>query len=238
MLSKSVRPYLFTLISAAVAAAGAQGTARAVAYGQMCDQAAIRAAQNSDVPLEILMAISRVETGRSELGVVTPWPWAINQEGQGSWFDDEQQAIDHANELLAQGVENFDVGCFQINLHWHGENFGSIEDAFDPDTNAGYAAKVLTELLQSEGSWAKAVAAYHSRTPDLAQAYLVKVDAALTELRAQGGAPTMPDATLAMADVALPRENKFPLLRAGAQGSGASLVPITDGGIPLFAATP
>ncbi|MDB5659326.1 MAG: transglycosylase, Slt family [Cypionkella sp.] len=203
-----------------------------------CDIAAQHAAQNSTVPLELLMAISRVETGRRVGDESLAWPWAINQGGQSHWFDDADQAISFANDLLANGEENFDAGCFQINLHWHGKNFGSVEDMFDPQTNATYAAAFLTELFQSEGGWPQAVAAYHSRSPDEAQIYLVKVEAALNDLRATGAVPTAPDYVMAAARGQTPRINRFPLLQAGAHGSQASLVPLKEGVLPLFAAVP
>lgn len=215
-----------------------QVQASAVTASEICDLAAQEAAQDSNVPLELLMAISRVETGRTLDGDLHPWPWAINQGGQGHWFDDADQAIAFASEQLAQGQENFDVGCFQINLRWHGENFGSIDDAFDPRHNAAYAARFLTALFQSEGGWPEAVAAYHSRTPDEAVSYLAKVEAALTELRAMGTVLPAPDDLIAMAEPDMPHVNRFPLLQSGRRGAGASLVPITDGGIPLFMAAP
>lgn len=222
----------------AAALCSPQLQARGVNGADICDLAAQEAAQDSNVPLELMMAISRVETGRKQDGELQPWPWAINQGGQGHWFDDADQAIAFASEQLAQGQENFDVGCFQINLRWHGENFGSIEDAFDPRHNAAYAARFLTELFQSEGGWPEAVAAYHSRTPDAAVSYLAKVESVLTELRDAGTAPPAPDDLIALAEADTPHVNRFPLLQAGSRGAGASLVPITDGGIPLFAAAP
>lgn len=202
-----------------------------------CDLAAQHAAQNSDVPLELLMAISRVETGRQRDGTTEPWPWAINQGGEGHWFETADQAISFANDLLSQDIVNFDAGCFQINLHWHSKNFGSLEDMFDPQTNATYAATYLTELFQSEGGWPQAVAAYHSRSPEQAQTYLTKVEAALTELRATGAVPPASEDMMAAADI-VPRVNRFPLLQAGARGTAGSLVPLTEGAMPLFAALP
>lgn len=205
---------------------------------RVCDLAARHAAQNSTVPLELLLAISRVETGRRTEGELRPWPWAINQGGQGHWFDTADQAVSFANDLLKQGDENFDVGCFQINLHWHSKNFSSLEDMFDPETNAAYAARFLTSLLQSEGGWPQAVAAYHSRSPDQAQLYLTKVEAALNDLRATGAVAPPTEDLIATARETAPRVNRFPLLQAGARGAAASLVPLTDGTIPLFAALP
>ncbi|MFC3181834.1 lytic transglycosylase domain-containing protein [Cypionkella sinensis] len=213
------------------------GPAQLRAAANPCDLAAQQAAQNSEVPLELLMAISRVETGRQADGTTQPWPWAINQGGQGHWFDTADQAISFASDLLAQGVVNFDAGCFQINLHWHSKNFGSLADMFDPQTNARYAASYLSQLFQSEGGWPEAVAAYHSRSPDQAQAYLTKVEAALTDLRATSTVPPASEDMIVAADLA-PRVNRFPLLQAGARGSAGSLVPLTEGAIPLFVTLP
>lgn len=213
------------------------GSAHSRSDTDVCDRAAQHAAQNSSVPLELLMAISRVETGRRSEGETQPWPWTINQAGQGHWFDTADQAISFANDLLAQGEENFDAGCFQINLHWHSKNFGSLENMFDPETNATYAATFLTSLLQSEGGWPEAVAAYHSRNPDQAQAYLAKVETALKDLRATGAVRPAAEDVIAAAAPA-PHVNRFPLLQQGARGSDASLVPLTEGVMPLFAALP
>ena len=230
-LGKTMNMRRYCLVLLCFSATGA-GVARSVSDASLCDMAATRAAEAGQVPLEILQAISRVETGRSRDGATEPWPWAINQAGQGYWFDDAAGAARFAEDQLALGEENFDLGCFQINLHWHGAHFASIEDALDPQTNADYAARFLLQLLESEGSWSAAVAAYHSRTPEEGEKYLTKVQAALDDLR--GGAAAAP----IYAAAAAPRENRFPLLQAGGQRKGASLVPVSDGGTPLFAMAP
>ena len=214
------------------------GSAHSRPDTDVCDLAAQNAAQNSSVPLELLLAISRVETGRRSQGETQPWPWTINQGGQGHWFDTADQAISFANDLLTQGEENFDAGCFQINLHWHSKNFASLDALFDPETNAAYAAEFLTTLFQSEGGWPEAVAAYHSRSPDQAQSYLTKVESALTDLRTTGAVGPAPEGLMADAMVLVPRVNRFPLLQPGARGSAASLVPLTEAITPLFAALP
>ena len=194
----------------------------------LCDQAAISAAQNSDVPVEILQAITRVETGRGQDGQILPWPWVINLDGKGYWFDDEDQAIAFADQQLGLGIENFDVGCFQINLRWHGAEFVSLADVFDPQTNARYAARFLTDLYAEKGDWAQAVAAYHSRTPALAAVYLEKLQAVMAGL-----APDIE--TFNPTPVAAPaRKNRFPLLQSGASAGAGSIVPITNAGTPLI----
>lgn len=197
----------------------------------ICDIAAGRAAQNSGVPIAILMSIARVETGRGVGENFAPWPWAANVSGKGYFFDTSEQAIAFADDLLASGNANFDVGCFQINLRWHSKNFGSLEEAFDPERNAAYAARFLTELHQSEGSWAAAVAAYHSRTPDLADKYLQKVKATWEKMRGEGQtAPQVPTEVVQLA----PRINRYPLLQGGQIGKAGSLVPQLGAGAILI----
>jgi len=185
------------------------GTAR------LCDLAAAQAAQDSGVPLSILQAIARVESGRAAADGLVAWPWAINFNGQGHFFASKAEAMSHAAALIEQGEINFDIGCFQVNLRWHSKGFTSLEDAFDPRANAAYAARFLTELLQETGDWAGAVAAYHSRSPDHADPYLDKVKSVWRSL--QTGAP-------APAPEPSARRNDFPLLRVG-RGANGSLVP-------------
>jgi hypothetical protein len=191
-----------------------------------CDQAAAQAAREFDVPIDILLAISRVETGR---GDGAPWPWTINADGIGTWYDDRQAAVDAATAHQSDGTGTFDVGCFQLNIRWHGEGFASLSDMFDPAQNADYAASFLLELYEELGDWSQAVAAYHSRTPDLAEDYLQKVKAVL-----EGPAPPSPPELVAEAE---PRENRFPLLQAGGQGSAGSIVPLQTARGPLIGGT-
>lgn len=226
-------PYALCAAGLAAVTSSEQVSANTFAPSNPCDAAARKSAERTDVPLEILQSIARVESGRMVEGQLQPWPWAINQAGQGHWFADQAGAIAYAEDQFAQGNEDFDIGCFQINLHWHGSHFESLESAIDPQTNADYAARFLSELLQSEGSWAAAVAAYHSRTVEEGQNYLGRVEATLVKLR--GDAPI--DETPYTEATAIARENRFPLLRAGAHGVGASLVPVVDAGVPLVAAT-
>jgi len=55
-----------------------------------------------------------------------------------------------------------DVGCMQVNLYHHPDAFDSLESAFDPVTNATYAARFLKSLRGAQGSWAYAVGQYHN----------------------------------------------------------------------------
>lgn len=143
----------------------------AMAARNPCDQAADRASRATGVPVDVLRAVTRVETGRKKDGEVQPWPWAVNVSGDGYWFEDEDAALAFAFRQHKNGIRNFDVGCFQINYRWHGEAFVSIEDMFDPEANALYAAHFLSELYGEFGEWEGAAGAYHSRTKEFADRY-------------------------------------------------------------------
>jgi len=62
---------------------------------------------------------------------------------------------------------------------------------FDPDINATYAAKYLTELYHETGSWAQAAGYYHSRTPEYAQRYAKRFAGHLHRIRGQSGSPVL-----------------------------------------------
>jgi hypothetical protein len=195
-----------------------------------CDQAAALVAMPADAPLELLQAIARVESGRSQLGVTKPWPWTVNAKGEGYWFETQDAAMTFAQALLDQGDDNFDLGCFQINLHWHGAEFASLAEALSPQSNAAYAARFLHELFTKEGDWGAAVAAYHSQNAEQGQLYLARVEAMLLQIR---GEPSPLPELIATTEP----ENSFPLFQTGGQ-SGASLVPLGSGRAPLFSVTP
>ncbi|WP_170469787.1 transglycosylase SLT domain-containing protein [Ruegeria arenilitoris] len=149
---------------------------------QICDAAAQRAARSEGVPLDIMRAITRLETGRALDGTLHPWPWTINVEGKGFWFPSESEAKSYLFNIFKAGKRSFDVGCFQINYRWHGKAFRSIDAMFDPDENATYAARFLKDLHAELGSWSAAAGAYHSRTPELANAYIGRFQTILAQL--------------------------------------------------------
>ena len=141
----------------------------------ICDVAAQKASQEFDVPIEYLAAITRVETGRSIKGTVQPWPWAVNLAGQGFWFTNRTEALEFLANKKETGRLNFDVGCFQINYRWHGENFRTLAEMIDPLENARYAAAYLKSLLAFSPTWLAASGAYHSRTEKYARVYRQKI---------------------------------------------------------------
>src|SRR5690349_16563156 len=99
----------------------------AEAHGQSADaaaacRAAIAAAERErSIPAGLLQAIGRVESGRRDpaTGQFGPWPWTINAEGRGMFFPSREAAIAEVRQLQARGVRVIDVGCMQVNLHFH-----------------------------------------------------------------------------------------------------------------------
>ena len=217
----------------------------------VCDRAASQAAQETGVPLSVLRAISLTETGRRQGGQLRPWPWTVNMEGKGSWFASLPEAYAYVQKEMARGATSFDLGCFQINYRWHGENFGSVREMFDPLANARYAAQFIANLKAELGDWSRAAGAFHSRTPEYANRYRARFDQIRADLGGSSDIPEIPDIVLAenrrqgraggfFGDLreAAARENLYPLLRGGGGGSGGSLFPAGASGTrsALFAA--
>jgi hypothetical protein len=154
--------------------------ARGFSEGHLCRAAIAEAERGANLPRGLLQAIGRVESGRRdpETGQFAPWPWTTNAEGEGKYFPTREAAIAHVRQLQARGVRIIDVGCMQVNLHHHPNAFASLEQAFDPLTNARYAARFLTELNGGRADWRQAAGHYHSQTPERAGPYREKVLAA------------------------------------------------------------
>lgn len=142
------------------------------ANGSDCENAALTAATDIGVPSSLLSQIASTESGwRGARG----WPWTVNAGGKGHYFDTRDEAVRFAHAALQQGEASIDVGCFQINTHWHGQHFASLEAMFDPIRNAAYAAQFLSDLRRETGSWEVAVGYYHSRNEMRAHAYRDRV---------------------------------------------------------------
>jgi len=129
------------------------------------------------IPQGLLTAISFVEAGRASpiSGQLVAWPWTINVNGRGQYFDTKEAAVTETRKLLDSGQRSIDVGCMQINLRYHPNAFRSIEDAFDPALNVAYGAQFLTSLHELQGSWTKAVERYHSSDDGRREEYREKV---------------------------------------------------------------
>ncbi|WP_211861833.1 transglycosylase SLT domain-containing protein [Neoroseomonas soli] len=200
--------------------------------GQACRAAIALAEREQGIPAGLLQAIGRVESGRRDpaTGRFASWPWTINAEGRGMYFPTREAAIAEVRQLQARGMRLIDVGCMQVNLHHHPNAFATLEEAFDPLTNARYAARFLGELQSTRQDWARAAGNYHSNTPERAEPYRARVVAAWAEEQGRPGSETPAFATLAGGSLAGAaglanggeRARVIPLAAAGGTGGGAA----------------
>lgn len=145
---------------------------------RMCTQYFPVEEKKNAIPTHLLAAIATTESGRFDkgLGMAVPWPWTINVDGKGYYFNSKAEAIAQVQNLRARGHESIDVGCMQVNLKYHPNAFANLNEAFDPATNVAYAAKFLHDNYATLGDWIKATAAYHSSTPIYGQQYLTEIE--------------------------------------------------------------
>ncbi|MGH1573339.1 transglycosylase SLT domain-containing protein [Methylobacterium sp. P31] len=110
------------------------------------------------IPLGVLYAVGLAETGKRG----SLQPYAMNIEGSAYFATGPRDVIAHFTEARRKGARLIDLGCMQINHHYHGAKFNSVEAVIDPRANVDYATQFLRELKQREGSWTMAVARYHA----------------------------------------------------------------------------
>lgn len=157
--------------------AAAQEIDRQIEGAKQCTRSLARYERQYGIPMHLLSAISATESGRyhSGLKLALPWPWTINVEGQGHYYDNKQEAIAAVRKYQAQGARSIDVGCMQVNLIHHPDAFANLDEAFDPEKNVAYGASFLRSLYEETKSWKQASAAYHSRTPARGTEYVSQV---------------------------------------------------------------
>jgi hypothetical protein len=139
-----------------------------------CDAAITAATKTAArMPATLLGAIGRVESGRLDpaTGRVRPWPWTINVEGTGYFYNSKAEVIAAVQQFQGRGIRSIDVGCMQVNLMHHPRAFANLDEAFDPSANALYAVRFLSALYAQARDWNLATAWYHSMSPDRGEEY-------------------------------------------------------------------
>jgi soluble lytic murein transglycosylase-like protein len=133
-------------------------TSDAYASENSCEREIQRAAARYGVPEGILYSVGLAETGRKG----SLQPYALNIEGKAVFTRSVDEAISVFNSARAKGAVLIDLGCMQINHHFHGREFSSTEDMFVPAKNVDYAARFLAQLHARHETWTMAVARYHA----------------------------------------------------------------------------
>lgn len=123
-----------------------------------CEAEILRAAERHGVPAGILYSVGLAETGRKG----SLQPNALNIAGKAVFAGSPEEAARLAEAARSRGVKLVDVGCMQINRHFHGKEFASLGDMLDPRQNVDYAARFLARLHARHETWSMAVARYHA----------------------------------------------------------------------------
>ena len=124
----------------------------------VCEEHMIRASHAYGIPLGVLYAVGLTETGRRN----SLQPYALNIEGRVFFGDSKEQALAEFNAARAAGKKLIDIGCMQINHHYHRNQFPSLDAMFEPGQNVEYSARFLKQLKDRHTSWTMAVARYHA----------------------------------------------------------------------------
>ncbi|MEE9194943.1 MAG: transglycosylase SLT domain-containing protein [Alphaproteobacteria bacterium] len=144
---------------------------------KICSETISRHERAQHIPGQLLSAVALAESGRWDKAnrAHFAWPWTVTAGGKGRFFTTKAKAIAAVRRLQKRGVRNIDVGCMQINLYYHKSAFATLEEAFDPDLNVAYAARLLRRLNDARRSWTMAVGLYHSSSRSRHYRYRRKV---------------------------------------------------------------
>lgn len=123
-----------------------------------CEREILSAAAKYGVPAGILYSVGLTETGRKG----SLQPYALNIEGKAVFASSEEEALKVFEAARARGAKLIDMGCMQINHHFHGAEFPSPAAMFNPRRNVDYAARFLADLHARHETWTMAVARYHA----------------------------------------------------------------------------
>lgn len=124
----------------------------------ICERYVAIAARSYDVPIGVLYAVGLTESGLKG-GL---YPYAMNIEGEARFPKTVEDALRQVKSARRSGARLIDVGCMQINMHYHRAEFSSDRAMFDPRTNVMYAAAFLKKLKTKHNTWSMAVARYHA----------------------------------------------------------------------------
>jgi len=124
----------------------------------VCEEHMIRVAKAYDIPVGVLYSVGLTESGRRN----SLQPYALNIQGRPFFGATKEEALSAFNAARAEGKKLIDIGCMQINHHYHRDQFPSLDAMFEPGLNVEYSAKFLKRLKARHDSWTMAVARYHA----------------------------------------------------------------------------
>lgn len=128
------------------------------AHANACEAEILRASAKHGVPAGILYAVGLTETGHKG----SLQPYALNIEGKAVFARSRAEAEAAFNAARRGGAKLIDLGCMQINHHYHADRFENVSAMLDPRRNVDYAARFLVDLKRRHDTWSMAVARYHA----------------------------------------------------------------------------
>jgi soluble lytic murein transglycosylase-like protein len=156
IVSAALRKFAAAALAAACLSSALPQSAAASANA--CEAEILRAADRYHIPAGILYAVGLTETGKKG----SLQPNALNIEGKAVFPASRAEAMQLVRKARGEGRKLIDLGCMQVNLHYHAENFRSLDEMLDPRRNVDYAARFLAGLHARHDTWSMAVARYHA----------------------------------------------------------------------------
>jgi len=124
------------------------------------------AAEEWQVPADVLYAISLTESGRyTEQYGFNIWPWALNIDGEPYYPDNQQEALALIKAALSAGTEKIAIGPMQVFWSFHRDIFlRNPSYALDLAANIRAGAKILRAFLDRTSDIWTAVGHYYAGT--------------------------------------------------------------------------
>ena len=116
------------------------------------------------IPYAIFYALALTESGKKipDVKSFRPWPWTLNVEGRGYFFESRLAAWQTLKGLLDNGNRSIDIGLMQVNWRYHSKRLISAWQALDPHHNLRVGAEILQDCFLAERDWWVGVGCYHS----------------------------------------------------------------------------
>lgn len=116
-----------------------------------------------DVPASLLYSVAKVESNRSVTREVEkPWPWTLNIDGNGYYFDNREEMFDALMDAISN-KQVVDIGFMQLNWHWKYELLVSPWMATEPLFNVTIACRIIRDHFDGRANkdWLLAAGLYH-----------------------------------------------------------------------------
>lgn len=145
---------------------------------ESCVPHAIEAERELNIPAGLLVAVALVESGVDG----APHPFAMSVGGRAIYARNTKDAARFLRDRRGNVQNNMYVGCMQLSVGNHRNQFDPLERIVEPRQNVWYAGRMLVRLHGEEGNWRSALARYNGGTTRTSQAYICRIWRHLSEL--------------------------------------------------------